>query len=44
MQTGAIATSVKNAAAWLVLNLDRRAHISPALQQLHWLPVKHRSW
>jgi len=24
------------------LNLDRRARISPALQQLHWLPVKHR--
>ena len=23
-------------------HLDRRAHISPALQQLHWLPVKHR--
>jgi len=33
---------VQNAAARLVLNLDRRAHISPALQQLHWLPVKHR--
>jgi len=31
---------VQNAAARLVLNLDRRAHISPALQQLHWLPVK----
>jgi len=33
---------VQNAAARLVLNLDRRAHISPALQQLHWLPVMHR--
>jgi len=33
---------VQNAAARLVLNLDRRAHISPALQQLYWLPVKHR--
>jgi len=33
---------VQNAAARLVLNLDRRAHFSPALQQLHWLPVKHR--
>jgi len=32
---------VQNAAARLVLNLDQRAHISPALQQLHWLPVKH---
>jgi len=33
---------VQNAAARLVLNLDRRAHISPALQQLHWLLVMHR--
>ena len=33
---------VQNAAARLVLNLDRRAHIRPALQQLHWLPVMHR--
>jgi len=33
---------VHNAAARLVLNLGRRAHISPALQRLHWLPVKHR--
>jgi len=33
---------VQNAAAPLVLNLDRRAHISPAPQQLHWLPVKQR--
>ena len=33
---------VQNAAARLVLNLDRRAHVIPALQQLHWLPVKHR--
>jgi len=32
---------VQNAASWLVLNLDWRAHISPALQQLHWLSVKH---
>jgi len=32
---------VQNAAARLVLNLDRRSHISPALQQLHWLPVKY---
>jgi len=30
---------VQNAAARLVLNLDHRAHITPALQQLHWLPV-----
>jgi len=33
---------VQNAAARLVLNLDRRSHISPALQHLHWLPVKYR--
>ena len=33
---------VQNAAAQLVLNLDRRAHISPTLQKLHWLPVMHR--
>ena len=33
---------VQNAATRLVLNLDRWAHISPALQQLHWLPAKHR--
>ena len=33
---------VQNAASRLVLNLDRRAHISPALQLLHWLPVMHR--
>jgi len=33
---------VQNAASRLVLNLDRRAHISTALQQLHWLPVMHR--
>jgi len=33
---------VQNAAARFVLNLDYRAHISPALQQLHWLPVHYR--
>jgi len=33
---------VQNAAARLVLNRDRRSHITPALQQLHWLPVKYR--
>ena len=32
---------VQNAASLLVLNLDRRTHISPA-QQLHWLPVMYR--
>jgi len=33
---------IQNAAARLVLNRDRRSHITPALQQLHWLPVKYR--
>jgi len=33
---------VQNAAARLVLGLDRRAHITPALKRLHWLPVKYR--
>ena len=34
---------VQNAAAHLVLNLDYRAHITPALQlQLYWLPVHYR--
>ena len=33
---------VRNAAARLVLNLGWRGHISPALQQLHWLLVMHR--
>ena len=30
---------VQNAAARLVLSLDHRTHITPALQQLHWLPL-----
>ena len=33
---------VQNTAARLVLGLDRRAHIAPALKQLHWLPVRQR--
>ena len=33
---------VQNAAARLVLRLDHRAHIKPALQSLHWLPMKAR--
>jgi len=32
---------VQNVAARLVLNRDRQSHITPALQQLHWLPVKY---
>jgi len=31
-----------NAAARLVLGLDRRSSITTALRDLHWLPVKHR--
>jgi len=31
---------VQNAAARLILGLSRRSHITPALQQLHWLPIK----
>ena len=33
---------VQNSAARLVLGLSRQSHITPALQQLHWLPVKSR--
>jgi len=32
----------QNAAARLVLSLDRRSSIKTALRDLHWLPVKHR--
>jgi len=31
--------SVQNAAARLVSGARRRDHITPVLQQLHWLPV-----
>jgi len=31
----------QNDAARLVLGLDRRSHTTVALQDLHWLPVKH---
>jgi len=34
---------VQNAAARLVLNLGLHDHVTPALKQLHWLPVEHRS-
>ena len=33
---------VQNMAAWLVLKLDHRTPVKPALQHLHWLPVKAR--
>src|SRR5664279_129989 len=34
--------SVQNAAARLAMGLSRRDHITPALDQLHWLPVRQR--
>jgi len=34
--------SVQNAAARLVTGTRRCEHITPALQQLHWLPVRQR--
>ena len=27
---------------WLILGLSRWSHITPALKQLHWLPIKFR--
>ena len=33
---------VQNAAVRLVLNLGLGDHVTPGLQQLHWLPVEHR--
>jgi len=33
---------VQNAATRRVLRLDRRSHITAALHELHWLPVKYR--
>jgi len=33
---------VLNAAARLVLNLRPQDHVTPALQQLHWLPIDYR--
>ena len=32
---------LQNAAARLVLNIDWRSHITPLLQQFHWLAVKY---
>jgi len=34
--------SVQNAADRLITGLGRREHITPALRQLHWLPVRQR--
>ena len=33
---------VQNAAARLILRIDRRSQITSALRELHWLPVKYR--
>ena len=40
--TIALLQRVQNTAARLVLGLKRRAHITPALKKLHWLPVRQR--
>jgi len=33
---------VQNCAARLILNLRQRDHVTPALKQLHWLPIQAR--
>ena len=33
---------VQNAAARLITGISIRDHVTPALQQLHWLPVPYR--
>ena len=33
---------VQNAAAKVVFNLGKFDHVTPALRQLHWLPVRYR--
>jgi len=33
---------IQNTAARLILGLKCRAHITPALKKLHWLPVRQR--
>jgi len=40
--TAAPLQRVQNAAARLVLGLSPRDHVSPALLELHWLPVYYR--
>ena len=34
--------SLQNAAAMLITRTGRREHISPGLQELHWLPARRR--
>ncbi len=33
---------IQNAAAWLVFNEPKRAHVTPLFVSLHWLPVAAR--
>ena len=33
---------VQNAAARLIMDVSKYSHITPALYELHWLPVTHR--
>ena len=33
---------VQNSAARLIFNLRQRDHVTPAPQQLHWLPIQAR--
>ena len=33
---------VQNAAARLITGIGLRDHVTPALQQLHWLPIQYR--
>ncbi len=35
---------IQNCAARLVTRTRKREHITPVLLQLHWLPVRYRSW
>ena len=34
--------NIQNSAARLILGLSKFEHITPALQQLHWLPIRYR--
>ena len=35
--------NIQNAASWVLTKARRRAHITPVLRSLHWLPVSFRS-
>ena len=34
--------NIQNSAARLILGQSKFEHITPALQQLHWLPIRYR--